>query len=68
MAGGTGEIWSEYAKFLEERERPKTARNLYLRALVGEDGGPPRVTHTPDQNMLWDGFLSMMRSLKNNLV
>ena len=66
MAGGTGEIWSEYAKFLEERERPKTARNLYLRALVGEDGGTPRLTHTPDQNMLWDGFLSMMRSLKKN--
>ena len=65
VAGGTGEIWSEYAKFLEERERPKTARNLYLRALVGEDG-PPRVTHSPDQNMLWDGFLSMMRSLKKN--
>jgi hypothetical protein len=71
VAGRTGRIWSEYARFLEERGRPRTAQNLYLRALVGgggEDGGGvgPRVTDPADQASLWDGFLRMMRSLRKN--
>jgi hypothetical protein len=72
VAGGTGRIWSEYARFLEERGRPRTAQNLYLRALVGgggagEDGMVgPRVSDPADRDALWDGFLRMMRSLKKN--
>ncbi len=74
VVGGTGRIWSEYARFLEERGRPRTAQNIYLRALVGgggggggEDGGcGPRVTDPADRAALWDGFLRMMRSLRKN--
>ncbi|KAL3773751.1 hypothetical protein ACHAW5_008185 [Stephanodiscus triporus] len=73
VAGGTGRIWSEYARFLEERGRPRTAQNLYLRALVGtgggggeDGGGGPRVTDPSDRAALWDGFLRMMRTLRKN--
>jgi hypothetical protein len=74
VAGQSGRIWSEYARFLEERGRPRTAQNIYLRALVGgggggEDGsggGDPRVMDPADRAALWDGFLRMMRSLRKN--
>jgi hypothetical protein len=69
VAGGTGKIWSEYARFLEERGRPRTAQSIYLRALVGgggEDGGGPRVAEPADRAALWDEFLRMMRSLRKN--
>ncbi|KAL7449960.1 hypothetical protein ACHAXS_000219, partial [Conticribra weissflogii] len=38
VAGRVGKIWLEYARFLEERGRPRTAQKIYLRALVGEGG------------------------------
>lgn len=69
VAGGMGRIWAEYAQFLEERGKPRTAQKIYLRALVGEERmGPdaravPRVNDPTDQNMLWNAFLCMMRTL-----
>ena len=68
-----GKIWLEYARFLEERGRPRAAQKLYLRALVGEGGeggaegsSGPRVTDPADQALLWGAFLSMMQSLRKD--
>lgn len=62
-----GKIWMEYAHFLEERGRPRTAQKLYLRALVGGvDGDGPSVKDVADQNLLWNEFLRMMQSLRKN--
>ena len=72
VAGSAGKIWQEYTQFLEERGRPKTAQKIYLRALVGEggEGGVasvgPMVTDPNEQETLWNGFLSMMQSLRKN--
>ncbi len=74
MAGGVGKIWSEYAQFLEERGRPRAAQKMYLRALVGDEGGgsenatheEPRVNDPTDRSMLWNEFLRMMQSLRKN--
>ncbi len=66
-----GEIWSEYAQFLEERGRPRAAQKLYLRALVGDEGSPgsatheePRVKDSAHRTLLWNEFLRMMQSLR----
>jgi len=68
VAGGMGKIWAEYTQFLEERGRPRTAQKIYLRALVGGGGADtgPGVTDLADQDMLWNGFLRMMQSLRKN--
>jgi len=72
VAGSSGKIWQEYTQFLEERGRPKTAQKIYLRALVGEggEGGVasvgPMVTDPNEQEILWNGFLSMMQSSRKN--
>lgn len=68
MAGGAGQIWLEYAKFLEERGRPRTAQNIYIRALTGDkDGGVgPCVTNVEDQNLLWKEFLRMIQTTRKN--
>ena len=73
VAGGMGKIWAEYTQFLEDRGRPRTAQKIYLRALVGEggEGGDegykgPCVKDPTDQAMLWNGFLTMMQSLRKN--
>ncbi|KAL7548607.1 hypothetical protein ACHAWF_011879 [Thalassiosira exigua] len=61
-----GRIWTEYAQFLEERGRPRTAQKLYLRALVGEGAEGARVKDPEDQAVLWEGFLRMMQTLRKN--
>ncbi len=67
VGGEVGKIWMEYAHFLEERGRPRTAQKLYLRALVGDsDGDGPSVKDAADQNLLWNEFLRMMQSLRKN--
>jgi len=67
VGGEIGKIWLEYTHFLEERGRPRTAQKLYLRALVGDEGGDgPSVKDAADQNLLWNEFLRMMQSLRKN--
>lgn len=76
VAGGIGKLWSEYAKFLEERGRPRAAQKIYLRALLGDEGTSmgtdsatheePRVKDPADRSLLWKEFLRMMQSLRKN--
>ena len=66
VAGQVGKIWLEYARFLEERGRPRTTQKLYLRALVGEGDNGPSVKDSGDQDMLWKEFLRMMQTLRKN--
>lgn len=67
VSGDVGKVWLEYTRFLEERGRPRTAQKLYLRALVGEqDGAGPSVKDVADQTVLWNEFLRMMQSLRND--
>lgn len=57
----------EYAKFLEERSRPRTAQNLYIKALVGDnDGNGPAVSNEEDRTLLWNEFLRMIQTTKKN--
>lgn len=66
IAGRSGKIWLEYARYQEERKRHKTAQKIYLRALVGDEntGGKPGADDE-FHPMLWDKFLQMMRELNN---
>ena len=67
VAGGIGKVWLEYAKFLEERERPKTAQNIYIKALVGDkDGNGPAVNKVEDKALLWNEFLRMIQTTRKN--
>ena len=67
VAGGIGKVWLEYAKFLEERSRPKTAQSIYIRALVGDkDGNGPAVTKEDEQSLLWNEFLRMIQATRKN--
>ncbi len=66
VAGRVGKIWLEYARFLEERGRPRTAQKIYLRALVGEGGGGPWVEDGQERDSLWNEFLRMMQTLRKN--
>lgn len=66
VAGEVGKIWLEYAQFLEERGRPRTAQKVYLRALVGEGNTGPAVKNAEDQTLLWKAFLGMMQTLRKN--
>lgn len=67
VAGGIGKVWLEYAKFLEERERPKTAQNIYIKALVGDKGGNgPAVNKEEDRALLWNEFLRMIQTTRKN--
>ncbi|KAL3768270.1 hypothetical protein ACHAWO_012380 [Cyclotella atomus] len=67
VAGSIGKVWLEYAKFLEERSRPRTAQNLYIKALVGDnDGDGPAVSNEEDRTLLWNEFLRMIQTTKKN--
>lgn len=67
VAGSIGKVWLEYAKFLEERSRPRTAQNIYIKALVGDkEGNGPAVTNEEDKVMLWKEFLRMIQTTRNN--
>mmetsp|Transcript_6641 Transcript_6641/g.13305 ORF Transcript_6641/g.13305 Transcript_6641/m.13305 type:complete len:617 (-) Transcript_6641:44-1894(-) len=66
VAGPVGKIWMEYARFLEERGRPRTAQKIFLRALVGEGGSGPRVEDGAERDSLWNEFLRMMQNLRKN--
>jgi tetratricopeptide (TPR) repeat protein len=60
VAGKFGRVYLEYARFAEERDKLVTAQNVYIRALIGEDG-QPSVTDEQDTTLLWNEFLEMMR-------
>lgn len=63
VASSVGRIWLEYARFAEERQKLRTAQKVYLRALVGP---PPAVTDEQDSTLLWNEFLTMMRTSNQN--
>ena len=62
VSGHVGRIWLEYARFLEDRNKPKTAQQVYIRALT-TDGGAVR--DEQDRNLLWNSFLEMMRTVND---
>jgi len=68
VAGSMGKVWREYARFLKERVRHKSAQKIFLRALVGVDGADAAVgdDEEAEKKLLWDEFLSMMRKEKND--
>lgn len=68
MAGSVGRIWLDYARFAEERGKLRTAQNVYLRALVGDNNSAPAVTDEQDQGLLWNEFLEMMRKSNASLT
>jgi tetratricopeptide (TPR) repeat protein len=65
VGGSVGRIWLEYARFLEDRGKLVTAQQVYLRALVLEDGGGA-VSDEQDRTLLWNEFLEMMRKVQSN--
>ena len=73
VAGEVGRVYLEYARFAEERNKLKTAQDVYLRALVGkgEPGSPHRtgaVQDEQDREVLWSEFLEMMQKTKPELT
>jgi tetratricopeptide (TPR) repeat protein len=72
VSGRTGRIWLDYARFLEDRGKVRSAQQVYLRALVGnksnnnETGG--HVQDEQDQNLLWSEFLTMMQTKQPDLT
>lgn len=73
VAGGMAKVWEEYTQFLEGRGRHSAAQKVYLRALVGQQGGEggegttePAVKDPAGQAALWDSFLRMMQSVREN--
>mmetsp|Transcript_38820 Transcript_38820/g.116721 ORF Transcript_38820/g.116721 Transcript_38820/m.116721 type:complete len:598 (-) Transcript_38820:64-1857(-) len=66
VAGTMGSLWLEYARFQEERGRHRTAQNVYLRALVGDDHNPAAVKDEPGKKILWNEFVRMMKGQTKN--
>jgi len=66
IAGPMGSLWLEYARFQEERGRHRTAQNVYLRALVGNENDPAAVKDEASKKILWNEFLRMMRGQTKN--
>jgi hypothetical protein len=67
VAGSVGRVFLDYARFAEERNKRKTAQDVYIRALVGK-GGPPAVSDEQDRELLWQEFLNMMRQSNPELT
>ena len=63
VAGSVGRVYAEYARFAVERNKRKTAQDVYLRALV-----KGAVTDEQDRELLWNDFLEMMRETKPELT
>lgn len=66
IAGSMGSLWLEYARFQEERGRHRTAQNVYLRALVGDENNPAAVKGEAGKKILWTEFLRMMKGQTKN--
>lgn len=61
-----GRIWLEYAAFCQDRQKFVKAQQVYLRALVGVQGGPPAVTDEQDREILWHSLWEMVKEQNNN--
>jgi tetratricopeptide (TPR) repeat protein len=61
-----GRIWLEYARFLEERQKLRSSQQVFLRALVLDDGGA--VQDEQDRALLWNEFLEMMKQTTPELT
>lgn len=61
-----GRIWLEYARFLEDRQKLRSSQQVYLRALVLDDGGAVR--DEQDRALLWNEFLEMMKQTTPELT
>ena len=71
VSGRTGRIWLDYARFLEDRGKVRSAQQVYLRALVGDKSKNETEGHVQDeqdQNLLWSEFLTMMQTKQPNLT
>jgi tetratricopeptide (TPR) repeat protein len=62
-----GRVYLEYARFAEERDKLITAQNVYIRALIGENG-QPSVSDEQDTTLLWNEFLEMMKKTTPSLT
>ena len=65
VAGASGRVYAEYARFAIERNKRKTAQDVYLKALVQNNGGA--VQDEQDRGLLWNEFLEMMRTTNPDL-
>jgi hypothetical protein len=54
-----GRIYQEYARFLLEREKRKSAQDIFVQALVTNGGA---VKDEQDREILWNDFLEMMQT------
>lgn len=66
VAGSSGRVYAEYARFAMERQKRKTAQDVYIKALVANGSGA--VTDEQDRELLWNDFLEMMRATNPNLT
>lgn len=71
IASTAGRVWLEYARFLEERAKLRTAQQVYIRALVkvppsSTHGYPGAVRDEQDRNLLWNEFLEFTRNITEN--
>lgn len=72
VGGTVGRVWLEYVRFLEERNKPRAAQQIYLRALIlkrnstsiSDTGGA--VKDEQDRNILWHEFLELSKRTTNN--
>jgi len=70
IAGSRGMVWLDYARFADERDKKRTAQQIYLRALVGDGKTTHQgaVTDEQDRQLLWNEFLEFMRKSNPSLT
>jgi hypothetical protein len=70
VAGSVGMVWLDYARFAEERDKKRTAQQIYLRALVGDgkEHTEGAVQDDQDRQLLWSEFLEFMKKSNPSLT
>lgn len=68
VAGSVGRIYLDFARFAVERNKPRKAQDVYMKALVGSDGQLAAVEDEQDKELLWQEFLSMMQESNPSLT
>lgn len=68
VAGTAGRVYAEYARFAVERNKRKTAQDVYKKALIVGAGGGGAVQDEQDRELLWNDFLEMMRTTNPDLT
>jgi tetratricopeptide (TPR) repeat protein len=66
VARHNGRVWLEYARFAVERRKPKTAQDVFVRALAQEGGPDAPNLDEQDRQLLWSEFLDLTRNSTSN--